>query len=132
MNNYENKFKDLYDLDSGIVELKYNDFVKEEKDYYIKNKNIKEGLLIFYAPWCVHCKKQSQELKNLINDYINKFFIGVVNVEDLKNKNDRLASIFKIKQFPTYFIIKNNKIIKLKDQFKNLDEINFYILLNSI
>ena len=73
----------------------------------------------------------SSELKNLISDYTNLFFIGVVNSEDLKNKNDVLSNIFKIREYPTYFVIKNNKIIKLKDQFKNLDDINFYILINS-
>jgi thiol-disulfide isomerase/thioredoxin len=131
MNNYENKFKDLYDLDSGIIELKYNDFIKKNNDYYTK-KNIKEGLLIFYAPWCKHCITLSKDLKNLVSDYVNKFFIGVVNVEDLNNKNDILSNIFNIKSYPTYFIIKNNKIKKTNNYFKNIDDINFYILLNSI
>ena len=31
MNNYESKFKDLYEIDSGILELKYNDFIKKIK-----------------------------------------------------------------------------------------------------
>ena len=131
MNNYENKFKDLYELDSGIIELKYNDFIKKKNHYYTK-KNIKEGLLIFYAPWCSHCLKLSNDLKKLISDYINKFFIGVVNVEDLNNKNDILSNNFNIKSYPTYFIIKNNKIIIPNNHFKNIDDINFYILLNSI
>ena len=131
MNNYESKFKDLYEIDSGVLELKYNDFIEKNKNYYLKGKNIKEGIIIFYAPWCNHCKKMSNELKNLVSDYTNIFFIGVVNSEDITNKNDILSSIFKIKEYPTYFIIKNNKIIKLKEQFKNLDDINFYILINS-
>lgn len=124
------KYKDLYELDSGITELKYNDFIKKNNSYNLK-KNVNNGLLIFYAPWCSHCKVLSTELKKIANDYINKFYIGVINIEDIVNKNDILSNSFNIKQYPTYFEIKNGKIKKINTLFNDISDINFYILLNS-
>jgi len=124
------KYKDLYELDSGITELKYNDFIKKNNSYNLK-KNVNNGLLIFYAPWCSHCKVLSTELKKIANDYINKFYIGVINIEDIVNKNDILSNSFNVKQYPTYFEIKNGKIKKINTVFNDISDINFYILLNS-
>ena len=123
---YENKFKDLYPETSGVIELKYKDFKKK----HLKNGKMKNGLIIFYAPWCKHCINLANELTKISTEFYNLFSIYAVNIEDINNENDVLASKFNINKFPTYYSVSNfNNVNYLNYQFKNIDDLKFYIYL---
>ena len=123
---YENKFKDLYPETSGVIELKYNDFKKK----HLKNGKMKNGLIIFYAPWCKHCINLANELTKVSIEFYNSFSLYAVNIEDINNKNDILSSKFKIDKFPTFYSVSNfNNINYLNYQFKSIDDLKFYIYL---
>ena len=51
----------IYNENSDVIELTGKNFKKKKKDYYVKHKDFKNirGLIIFYVPWCEHCRKMS-------------------------------------------------------------------------
>lgn len=102
--------KDIYSQDKGISELVLSDFLYTDNKLYINNPNFKDkkGLIIFYAPWCKHCKKISSFMINLALDNINLFNIGAVNIENIEDKNDLLAVYAKVIQYPTIKYIKDD------------------------
>jgi thiol-disulfide isomerase/thioredoxin len=75
-NNSKNYlYKDLYGLDKGIIELKLKDFINKKNKLYINNDYFTEnkGFIIFYTPWCKHCKTLSELLIDLALSNINIF-----------------------------------------------------------
>jgi thiol-disulfide isomerase/thioredoxin len=136
MNNYKDKFQNLYTHDSGIIELKYSDFIfkNRNKIFYLKNdiNNINNGIIMVYAPWCKHCKSIADEFSKMSYDYMNIFYLGVINAEDLKNKNDILANKLGVSEYPKFFKLSNKIEVKfIEYDFKSIDDIKFYISLNT-
>ncbi len=128
-------YKDLYGENSGIVELKYKDFIYNEKSKSLQCKHplfqdIRRGMIIFYAPWCVHCNDMYDDLIELSINYMNVFPIAVVNIEDVKNKNDILMVQAKVVRYPTLKIV--NKDLYLEDYNNDLtkDNMTYYINMN--
>ena len=107
-------YKNIYGENKGIIELKYKDFIVKNNKLFINNKFFDEnkGFIIFYAPWCSHCRKMSDYLIDLALDNLNIFPIGSVNIEDTKNKNYKLTQIAQIKQIPTIMYISNDGSLK--------------------
>ena len=102
--------KDIYSQDKGIHELVLSDFLYTDNKLYINNPYFKDkkGLIVFYAPWCKHCKKISSFMINLALDNINLVNFGAVNIENIEDKNDLLADYAKVIQYPTIKYIKDD------------------------
>jgi protein disulfide-isomerase A6 len=61
-----------------------------------------ESVLIFYAPWCGHCKKSKPEFEKAVEEGNGK----VVMVDVTNDENEPLVKKYEIKGFPT--IIRGN------------------------
>ncbi len=100
-------YKNLFDKQSGVIELIFDDFHISKNKLQIKNKQFKknQGFILFYAPWCSHCKEFKKEYENLALDYLQVMPFGAVNIENVKDGNDKLRSIAQIESIPTLKII---------------------------
>ncbi len=131
----KNLYEDMYGENTGIIELKYKDFTYNKKNNSLKCnhplfKDIKKGIIIFYAPWCPHCVDMYDDIIELSINYMNIFPIAVVNIEDLKNKNDLLTSYAYVSKYPTMKVLNKNLILENYNNDLSKDNITYYINMN--
>jgi len=89
-----------------------------------------KGLIIFYAPWCKSCKKNSELMTELALANINLFNFGSVNYENLEDKNDILCNYADIKKFPTIkYIGKNGELIDYQYEY-TIDNLIYFVNTN--
>ncbi len=126
-----NSNANFYDV-NGIIELKYKDFNIKNKKVYVKNKKFKENksIIIFYAPWCSHCKEIRSQLEELSLTNLNKFQIGTVNTSDQKNKNYLLSHALGIKYIPETFVVKKDNQLIPFGKSANYENLFYYINMN--
>ncbi len=134
-NKTKNLYEDMYDNNTGIIELKYKDFTYDKKNKSLKCNHplfnhIKKGIIIFYAPWCPHCIDMYDDIIELSINYMNIFPIAVVNIEDLKNKNDILTSYANVTKYPTMKVLNKNLILENYNNDLSKDNITYYINMN--
>lgn len=103
---------------TSILELTSKDFNYEKKitvkNQIFKNRN---GLIVIYAPWCVHCQNMVQDYIELGNLFKNKFILSAINSEDIENFNDELIRQLHVKEFPTFkYVTNSGNIINYKGQ----------------
>ena len=100
-------YKNLFENQNGVLELTFDDFLIHQNKLKMKNKQYKknQGFILFYAPWCSHCKEFKKEYENLALDYLQVMPFGAVNIENVKDGNDKLRSIAKIESIPTLKMI---------------------------
>ncbi len=115
-NNYPNSteynklFMNLYGGDTGIEDLVYKDFKYKNNKLYITHPSFvgKKGIIVFYAAWCGHCKKLSKVLIDLQNEYLNRYVIGAINIENTNDNNDELALHADVKFIPHILYINSD------------------------
>jgi len=101
--------QNLYDDKKGIFELDGSSLSKNRNNQIVslhKEFLNKVYMLIFYAPWCGHCKNMVNDITILGETLHNEgFAIGTVNCD----KHEKIANEFKIDGFPTIYFSSDNK-----------------------
>jgi thioredoxin 1 len=93
-------------IESKPITLTKSEFIKRVMDYE-KNKSEwiykgdKPAIIDFYADWCAPCKKVAPALEELASEYAGKVYIYKINID----KEPELASLFGVRNIPTFLII---------------------------
>ena len=89
----------FFSKDTSVIQLNKDNFDAE----VIKSNNL--WLILFYAPWCGHCKAFHPQFEKLAKSTKGLFKIGAVNCEEERD----LASKYKIDGFPTVLFFGEDK-----------------------
>ena len=89
----------FFDKNTEVIQLKKDIFEKE----VVNSDDL--WLILFYAPWCGHCKKFHPEFEKVAKKTKGVFKIGAVNCEEEKD----LAKKYKIDGYPTVLFFGDNK-----------------------
>ena len=89
----------FFDNDTKVIQLNKDNFNKE----VIESDDL--WLILFYAPWCGHCKAFHPEFEKVAKATKGLFKIGAVNCEDEKD----IAKKYKIDGYPTVLFFGENK-----------------------
>lgn len=100
-----------------------NDVVKES---FTSNK---KTFVMFYAPWCGHCKRTMPAYQRIIDSYKNDQNITVIKVDCDQNKN--IARDHGIQGFPTFRLyptgMNNKNNYEEYEGGRTFEDINEYI-----
>jgi thioredoxin-like negative regulator of GroEL len=115
----------LYNNVPGIKELSTKDLIRHNNGSILpvgNDFNNKVFMLIYYAPWCGHCKDMVKDVKTLANTLKDEgFIVGTINCERNSDLNDKII----IDSFPTVYFVKENKAIKYDGSRELEDLVNF-------
>ena len=89
----------FFSKDTSVIQLNKDNFEKE----VIKSDSL--WLILFYAPWCGHCRAFHPQFEKLAKSTKGLFKIGVVNCEEERD----LAGKYKIDGFPTVLFFGEDK-----------------------
>ncbi|MBO7427723.1 MAG: thioredoxin [Paludibacteraceae bacterium] len=81
----------------NITDANYEEMVKSDKLL----------VLDFGASWCVPCKNVAVVLEELSETYADRVVIGKVDVDD----NPDLVSMYKVRNVPTIFLVRNGEVV---------------------
>lgn len=125
MNN--NEFTINFFDNTNIKEIIYDDFDIVKKKITLKDKNIKNGIIICYSSLCMSCKKYYNIILNLSELYDSKLSFFAINCNNIKDKNDELIQPLNITEYPILKIIKNKKIIHDNININSLENLMFIV-----
>lgn len=110
---------------------------KQNNVQYIENNEFKNQktidnatVMLFYVDWCPHCKNTMDVWEEIKQSYnFNKIHLSfnAINCDDKDNKE--LVKSYKIKEYPTIYLVANNKKYYYD---ANLEKETFYKFLNAI
>ena len=89
----------FFDKDSKVIQLNKDNFDKQVID------SEELWLILFYAPWCGHCKAFHPEFEKVSKATKGLFRIGAVNCEDERD----IAQKYKIDGYPTVLFFGDDK-----------------------
>ena len=102
INNLYDDKKGIFELNSTHLSLNNNNEIVSLHENFLN----KAYMLLFYAPWCGHCKHMVNEVTQLGEQLFDEnFVIGAINCE----KQDDVANKYKIQGFPTIFLSVDGK-----------------------
>ncbi len=113
--------KNLYlNENSKVVEINgKKDFSAKEKK--LLNNNNTNGLVVFYAPWCGHCKSMVQDWEDIAETFYKRFYIGAVNCEE--DINLEICKTYRVDRYPTFkYVSPKGKLYDVNERF---DKFNF-------
>lgn len=84
--------------------------VKGEADFHnqVRNAGNKLVLVDFYATWCSPCKYIAPFLEKFAKEFPSQMLVLKVDVD----KNDALSRKYNVARYPTFFFLKNGRIIQ--------------------
>ena len=89
----------FFDKNTKVVQLDKDNFNKE----VVESDDL--WLILFYAPWCGHCKAFHPEFEKVAKATKGVFKIGAVNCENEKD----IAKKYKIDGYPTVLFFGDDK-----------------------
>ena len=94
------------------------------KEEVSMNNTQKPRVIKFYSPMCSDCKKISNEIVGVVEDYKDAVTFEEINVSEQTDKNKALIKKYKITLVPTLvFESKDGKTFKKVEGFIEDDEI---------
>lgn len=94
------------------------------KEEVSMNNTQKPRVIKFYSPMCSDCKKISNEMVGVVEDYKDAVTFEEINVSEQTDKNKALIKKYKITLVPTLvFESKDGKTFKKVEGFIEDDEI---------
>ena len=94
------------------------------KEEVSMNNTQKPRVIKFYSPMCADCKKISNEMVGVVEDYKDAVTFEEINVSEQTDKNKALIKKYKITLVPTLvFESKDGKMFKKVEGFIEDDEI---------
>ena len=105
--------------DTSVIQLNKDNFENE----VVKSDNL--WLILFYAPWCGHCKAFHPQIEKLAKSVKGVFKIGAVNCEEQRD----LAQKYKIDGYPTvlFFGEDKNKTVEYEGDRKAEKIVDFLL-----
>lgn len=96
-----------------VVELTDENF-----DIELKN-TVLPVLVVFFAPWCGHCRTQEPILDKLAEDLKSEAIIAKINVDE----NRTTAARYFISGIPALLLFKNGKLVEQKAGVQHIEEL---------
>ncbi|CAG8600183.1 9223_t:CDS:2 [Paraglomus occultum] len=92
----------FYDKDGPVIVLNEKNF----KDEVISTEKL--VLVEFYAPWCPHCQRLTQDYKKAADNLKGLVKVGAVDCDEDANRG--LCQAFEVKGYPTIKLFPSNRV----------------------
>lgn len=108
--------------DPTVINLNDQNFNDQLKEHNVL-------LVMFYAPWCSHCKKMKPEYLAAAKDLSASGYSKCLAMVDC-TVNPEVTEQFNIEGFPTIKLFKNGKYVKDYTGKRTVEEIKRFVMHN--